>query len=183
MSRSLRMTEEDLRAFVARAQRLQKDIDWITERAGRKPSADRALRMMRIRQRQEEHAQLVMAIIVRLKYDGRVGWLVRQNTGTFLSLDGKRRVRCGWKGQLDILGQLANGRMLAIDAKTGDSRPTKDQRATIDTINKHGGLAFCARSVQQAVNEIDSFMRRLIIPPPKERTAPALFSPAKWRTP
>lgn len=163
MRRALRFTHADLEEFCRRAQSVQKAIDSIVAKA-QKPqlSANRTLTLMRIRARQEEHAQLVNAIVIRLKYDPAVAWLVRQNTGTFLSLDGKRRVRCGYKGQLDIVGQLRKswgGRMLAIEVKTGDSRPTPDQRATIAAINEADGCAFVARSVQQAVNEIVSFTR------------------------
>lgn len=160
MKRSLRFTPEQLEEFIARAHRVQRQIDKImVPLSAPKPSASRTLTMMRIRARQEEHAQLVNAILIRLRYEPRVAWIVRQNTGTFLSLDGKRRVRCGYKGQLDMVGQLKGGKMLAIEAKTGLSQPSKDQRATIETINKAGGLAIVARSVQQAVNLIDSFTR------------------------
>lgn len=107
---------------------------------------------------QDAHGRLLRNIVVELKRHPRVAWVVRMNTGAFLSQDGERRVRCGWKGMLDILGQLRDGRILAIEGKTGSGRASADQKATIATITDNGGCAFVARSVADAVQGVTGFV-------------------------
>lgn len=50
-------------------------------------------------------------------------------------------------GTSDILGIDSNGRFIAIEVKTAKGRLSENQKIFIDDINKHGGLAFVARSV------------------------------------
>lgn len=49
-------------------------------------------------------------------------------------------------GVSDILG-VYQGRFVAIEVKTAKGRVSENQKRFIDNINKHGGLAFVARSV------------------------------------
>lgn len=53
------------------------------------------------------------------------------------------------KGVSDVLGILPGGRLLAIEVKSKVGRPSPEQILFIDKINKSGGLAFIARSVEE----------------------------------
>tara|TARA_R100001510_G_C7638374_1_gene196230 strand:- start:136 stop:474 length:339 start_codon:yes stop_codon:yes gene_type:complete len=50
-------------------------------------------------------------------------------------------------GVSDILGVDSSGRFIAIEVKALKGRLSENQKTFIDDINKHGGLAFVARSV------------------------------------
>ena len=50
-------------------------------------------------------------------------------------------------GVSDILGIDANGRFVAIEVKTPSGKVSDNQKLFIEDINKHGGIAFVARSV------------------------------------
>ncbi len=61
-----------------------------------------------------------------------------------------RFVRFGVKGMADIIGIMPGGRFLAIEVKSRGGRPTVYQQAWLEQVARAGGLAFVARSVQEA---------------------------------
>lgn len=54
----------------------------------------------------------------------------------------------------DILGIMPSGKLLAIEVKTPSGRVSEGQQDFINMVNSHGGVAFVARSVQEAVDNI-----------------------------
>jgi hypothetical protein len=58
-------------------------------------------------------------------------------------------------GVSDILGILKNGVFFAIEVKTlvPKKYPSKEQREFIKNINDSSGIAFCARSTQDVIDE------------------------------
>lgn len=50
-------------------------------------------------------------------------------------------------GVSDILGVDGSGRFIAIEVKTVKGRVSENQKLFLEDINKHGGLGFVARSV------------------------------------
>jgi len=58
------------------------------------------------------------------------------------------------KGIADILGCLPRGRFLAIEVKTENGKLTEYQHRFIDDINRAGGLAFVARTVEDVIQEL-----------------------------
>lgn len=60
------------------------------------------------------------------------------------------------RGVSDILG-LVQGRFLAIEVKSAIGRLTDEQRVFITKVNHEGGIAFVARSVEQAAQQLLSF--------------------------
>ncbi len=82
--------------------------------------------------------------------------IFRNNQGFFLTQDG-RKIRTGLvNGSADLIGWLGDGsgRFLAIEVKTTKGIVSKDQRNFIDAVNKSGGVAFVARSVEEALENI-----------------------------
>lgn len=65
------------------------------------------------------------------------------------------------KGIADILGVLPpNGRFLAIEVKTRTGKVTVEQRTFLDIVADFGGLAFVARSLEEAENAIDIYLEK-----------------------
>ena len=54
-------------------------------------------------------------------------------------------------GASDLIGWTADGRFLAVEAKTGRVQTTLEQRRFIAAVNEVGGSAGVARSVEDAV--------------------------------
>ena len=77
------------------------------------------------------------------------GICIRQNTGNFLTADG-RRVVCGVPGLSDLLF-IGNGGVAFIEVKTDTGRPTKEQVNFIRAVQKLNHRAGIARSVDDAL--------------------------------
>ena len=73
-----------------------------------------------------------------------VAWVERQNTGAFKQ-DG-RFIRFGWRGCSDLLGQLKDGRFLAVEAKSPKGRIRPEQAIFLERVRLAGGVAFVARN-------------------------------------
>jgi len=58
------------------------------------------------------------------------------------------------KGVSDILGILPGGRFLAIEVKRPGGRPSEHQTAFIQEINRHGGVAFIAYSIEDLITHL-----------------------------
>jgi hypothetical protein len=77
------------------------------------------------------------------------GIVIRQNTGNFLTADG-RRIVCGVKGLSDLLF-IGNGFVAFIEVKTDSGRPTKEQISFINAVRRLGHRAGICRSVEDAL--------------------------------
>ena len=96
-----------------------------------------------------EH-QVQTAILRYLAVSPRVAWAQRINTGAvkIQAPGGKDRfVRYGFPGCSDIIGQLTDGRFLAVEVKSHSGRATDAQEAFLALVATHGGVAVLARSV------------------------------------
>jgi len=79
----------------------------------------------------------------------------RNNVGLFTT-DSGAKVRTGLcVGSSDLIGWTANGRFLAVEVKTPKGRLTQEQIHFIDAVRAHGGVAFCARSVEEAITKLN----------------------------
>lgn len=116
----------------------------------REESRGKALRLTKPEPLESDiQAQILRA----LKIHPAVAWCGRFNSGAQVIGEGKSRrfVRFSTvKGLSDILGQLVDGRMLAIEVKRPSGRVTEDQMAFISMVANSGGVAFVARSVAEA---------------------------------
>lgn len=86
------------------------------------------------------------AILEYLQYKGIYAWR-NQSTGIF-NPKGGGFIPLGKPGVSDILGILPNGRFLAIEVKTPTGKLSDKQSAFIFDINKQGGLAFMAVTIE-----------------------------------
>lgn len=70
------------------------------------------------------------------------------------SKTGTRPMRTAPKGHPDIAGMLRNGRSLYVECKSTRGEPTDEQAAFLQAVNKHGGLGFIARSVDDVLRHL-----------------------------
>ena len=98
----------------------------------------------------EADVKPVVLLALRLHPD--VAWCERTNTGAAM-YDG-RFVRFGWPGQLDITGQMRDGRRLDVECKRPGEHATEDQATTIATVKRWGGVAFVAHGVDDVMREL-----------------------------
>lgn len=86
-------------------------------------------------------------------------WVGRQihKDGNTVTLANARMIRAGLcTGGSDILGIAPNGAFLAVEVKTKTGRVSPEQQRFIDAVNKAGGIAGVARSVEDALELIRS---------------------------
>lgn len=83
----------------------------------------------------------------------RVAWAERMNTGAMKK--GPHYVRFGFPGLSDVIGQLRDGRFLAIETKRVGKKATTEQLEFLGKVSRAGGLAFVAWSAADAVRGLD----------------------------
>jgi hypothetical protein len=108
-------------------------------------------------------ADIQSAILHALKIHPAVAWSGRFNSGAQVIGEGKARrfVRFSTvKGLSDIVGQMVDGRMLAIEVKRPSGRVTEDQKSFIGMVQNSNGVAFVARSVADVFAVLDGELRR-----------------------
>jgi hypothetical protein len=91
--------------------------------------------------------EVLKACLQLLSVHQKVAWACRMNTGT-MKLDG-RFVKFAFKGMSDIIGQLKDGRFMAIEVKREGKYPTAEQNAFLGMVNLNGGYACYVQSVER----------------------------------
>jgi len=89
-----------------------------------------------------------------LAHHPRVAWVTRLNSGTVMAdfgADGVHPLRMNYKrGMSDLLGQLRDGRILCCETKREGVALAPHQRDFLNEVLANGGIAFVARSVEDA---------------------------------
>lgn len=110
-----------------------------------------------------------------LRYHKRAAWAERISTGKGYLLRGVtpqrlsalyasgllkpaevRWIEFGFSGCSDILGELTDGRILAIETKQAGAYAKPHQRQFLETVQKNGGVAGIARSVDDVIRLLDN---------------------------
>ena len=97
-------------------------------------------------------AAALVEVLKALRAHPAVSWVERQNTGS--ARIGGRFVRFGWPGCSDLLGQLRDGRFLAVECKSPTGRLRPEQAAFLERIAGAGGVAFMARDFRDVIREL-----------------------------
>ena len=93
-----------------------------------------------------------------LRHHPLVGWANRQNSG--MAKMGGRFVRFGWPGCSDILGQLRDGRLLAVEVKAPKGKLQAEQAQFLSLVRRFGGVAFLARDCRDVLRELAAEARQ-----------------------
>lgn len=76
--------------------------------------------------------------------------------GTTISIVNPRRLHGGLcVGSSDLIGWTSDGRFLAIEVKTAKGRTAQEQVLFISAVRHAGGVAFVARSVEEALEGLE----------------------------
>jgi hypothetical protein len=99
-------------------------------------------------------------VLAALRAHPKVAWCGRINSGTAVAQnsDGSSRYTRFHtiRGMSDLLGQMRDGRMLAIECKRDHhGRLTEDQAAFLDKVRENNGVAGMAWSVDSAIEIIE----------------------------
>ena len=82
-----------------------------------------------------------------------VAWVERQNTGA--AKVGGRFIKFGWRGCSDLLGQLMDGRLSAVECKwPKGGKLSSDQLHFLDMVRNHGGVAFVATNLHDVLDNL-----------------------------
>lgn len=88
-----------------------------------------------------------------LRTHSKVAWFERFNTGA--TKIGDRFIRFGFKGCADILGQMRNGKFLAIEVKKQHGgKLSTEQEFFLAMVRQHGGIAFTARNLHDVLDNL-----------------------------
>ena len=80
-----------------------------------------------------------------------IALLFRANVGSGITYDGRHFDTGLPKGFSDLFGfRYSDGRIVFIEVKSPDGRPTKEQTRFIERMREYGALAGIARSVDDA---------------------------------
>jgi VRR-NUC domain. len=96
-----------------------------------------------------------------LQYHNRVAWVQRMNTGGAYAWrkDGPPRfVKFGFRGCSDLIGQLKDGRFLAVEVKSQGENPTDNQREFLNVVSSNGGFAICVDNVDVLIKVLNEFL-------------------------
>jgi hypothetical protein len=87
-------------------------------------------------------------------YHPKVAWIHRFNVGAgkFIRKDGTQSqwIEFGFAGLSDLLGQMRDGRMIVIETKARIGHLSADQIAFLVNVQRHGGVAGVARTIEDA---------------------------------
>ncbi len=123
-----------------------------------KTTSRRTRSTFRLRAVEPKESVIQNAILRYLKVAPQCSWARRMNTGAYETGEGRNRryIRYGFPGCSDILGQMTDGRLLAIECKTRKGKATELQQSFLDTVNNNGGIGIIARSVDDVHRVIAS---------------------------
>ena len=91
---------------------------------------------------------VLSAVLQLCRAHPKVAWIRRMNTGT------RGGVNFGFPGLSDLIGQLKDGRMLAIEVKRPGKMPTEAQVEFMGEVARWHGVAFVARGIQDVLKAL-----------------------------
>ena len=97
-------------------------------------------------------AMALIEVLKALRAHPAVAWVERQNTGAVRM--GNRFVKFGWPGCSDVLGQLRDGRFLAVEVKAQSGKLRPEQAVFLDRIAGAGGVSFVARDCRDVFKQL-----------------------------
>lgn len=88
-------------------------------------------------------------VLKALQSHPKVAWAYITSAGVAKGVTGGRPFRIGFNGLSDILGQMTDGKFLAIEVKQPGKEPTPEQYEFLTKVNADGGVGFWVYSIEQ----------------------------------
>jgi hypothetical protein len=104
-------------------------------------------------------AAALVEVLKALKAHPAVEWAERMNSGAAM-VQG-RYIRFGFKGCPDVLGQLKDGRFLAVEVKAPAGRLRPEQALFLERIRCAGGVAFVARDCRDVLHRLEKQSKKI----------------------
>jgi hypothetical protein len=104
------------------------------------------------RHNSKPEAAALREVLKALRASPMVAWAERQNSGA--AKVGNRFIRFGWPGCSDVIGQLRDGRFLAVECKSPTGRLRPEQSLFLARVSAGGGVAFVARDCRDVIREL-----------------------------
>ncbi len=104
----------------------------------------------------EKESDILKRVLHFMKIHPAVDWAERMNTG--MMKKGPHYVRFGFPGLSDIIGQLRDGRLIAVETKDARGKLSADQEKFLAKVGKHG-VAIVARSLDDVKPVLDGLLR------------------------
>lgn len=95
-------------------------------------------------------AAALVEVLKALRHHPAVAWAERQNTGA--AKVGERFIRFGWRGCSDVIGQLKDGRLLAVECKAKAGRLRPEQAEFLSLVRRFGGVGIVARNARDVID-------------------------------
>jgi hypothetical protein len=84
--------------------------------------------------------------------------IFRNNVGAYTDPQGHLRRFGLCVGSADLIGWVTVNKVaifLSVEIKTDTGKPSKEQEAWLKNVKRMGGIAFIARSVEEAIEELE----------------------------
>lgn len=107
------------------------------------------------RKNDRPEAAALFEVLRALRNHCSVAWANRQNSGAYMTPEGQF-VRFGWPGCSDVLGQMKDGRLLAVEVKSPTGRLRPEQASFLAMVDAAGGVAFVARNCADVHRALDA---------------------------
>ena len=104
------------------------------------------------RRNDRPEAAALVEVLRALRAHSSVAWCERQNTGA--ARVGGRFIKFGWPGCADVIGQLRDGRFMAVEVKAAKGRVSPEQTVFLEQVNGAGGVGFVAHGLRDVVREL-----------------------------
>lgn len=147
-----------MRRFLTRPEPTETDVQASRVSATTHPTPKR-LELSRQQPREADVLPSVLKYLALLKRTGRIAWHARMNTGAGRLVDKHGQVcqwtRFGFVGQPDVMGQLPDGRFLALEVKSPTGKLRPDQSRFLDLVAASRGVAGVARRIE----DVDAILR------------------------
>jgi hypothetical protein len=102
---------------------------------------------------ERSEAACLLEVMKALKAHPAVAWAERMNSGAVHV--GARFVKFGFRGCSDILGQLSDGRLLAVEVKSPKGQLMPQQAIFLERVRRADGVAFVAHDVRDVMRELN----------------------------
>lgn len=115
------------------------------------------MKPFRLKHPEPKEADVLSAVLTCLSMHPKVAWAHRFNTasGKLVRKNGASQwMRFGFPGCPDILGQLRDGRLLAVETKRPSGAATEAQIAFLRCVRANNGMAVVARSVDDVLEAL-----------------------------